>query len=430
MGDIARQAAVRPAAVARTRRSAGLGDAKVARRTIVFHIPWLVFALLIVSFGPIGPTSDRQLSERTTLKAKDTRDAIEGLMTLTLVAGLFVTARRRNGWMGLHELASGTRVVVRSATALRTRTPAASTPAVDATALSSRGPRYGPFTALSDTRSELSDLIMGFDPVLRRQVWIHVAKPQSRPIDAVRRDVSRTGRLHWLTGRRSPNEAWDAFEAPDGHPLVTQPTAEWTTLKSWLLDLAAEFAAAAKDGSMPVLRLDRLWIRDDGRLVLLDFPAPGLDGAARQMSATDLSPVQLLSAVARHGFTSTPAARRQMPLSARSMLESWSDASRLTLEAVRADLVRVAALPDRVMRLRRALPLALGSLPTLLIVGFTSLVMLPAMTRIFSPDTNEMLALLEMLRNPNPRGQQARASILKSERRSRSIWRDARRSTE
>ena len=129
---------------------------KVARRTAVFHIPWLVFSLLVLSVGPIGPTSDRQLSEKSTLKAKDTRDLIEGLVTMTMVAGLFVTARRRNGWNGLHELASGTRVVARSATAVRTRTSPASTPAVDATALSSRGPRYGPFTVLSDTRSELA----------------------------------------------------------------------------------------------------------------------------------------------------------------------------------------------------------------------------------------------------------------------------------
>jgi hypothetical protein len=256
---------------------------------------------------------------------------------------------------------------------------------------------------LSDTRSELSDLIMGFDHVLRRQVWIHVARPQTAAIDAVRRDVSRTGRLHWLTGRRSANEAWDAFEAPDGYPLITRPTAEWTTLKSWLLDLAAELTAAAKDGSMPVLRLDRIWIRDDGRLVLLDFPAPGLDGAARQRSSTELGPVALLSAVARHGFTSTPAARRHMPLSARSMLEKWSEATPPTLDDVRADLVRVAALPDRVLRPRRALPIALGSLPTLFLVGFTTFVMLPVMTQVFNRDTNEMLALLETLRNPSPR---------------------------
>ena len=383
---------------------------KVARRTAVFHIPWLVFSLLVLSVGPIGPTSDRQLSEKSTLKAKDTRDLIEGLITMTMVAGLFVTARRRNGWNGLHELASGTRVVARSATAVRTRTSAASTPAVDATALSSRGPRYGPFTVLSDTRSELSDLIVGFDPVLRRQVWIHVARPQTPAIDSVRRDVSRTGRLHWLTGRRSATEAWDAFEAPDGYPLVTRPTTEWAALKTWLIDLASELTAATQDGSLPVLRLDRIWIRDDGRLVLLDFPAPGLDPAARQMASTDLGPVALLSAVARHGSTSTAASRRHMPLSARTMLEKWSDATPPTLDDVRADLVRVAALPDRVLRPRRALPIALGSLPTLFLVGFTSLVMLPAMSQMFNRDTNEMLAFLEMLRHPKPAAQSRAAN--------------------
>ena len=63
-----------------------------------------------------------------TLKAKDTRNLIEGLTTLTLIAGLFLTARRHNGWAGLHDLASGTRVVSRSAARLRTRIAPAAAP--------------------------------------------------------------------------------------------------------------------------------------------------------------------------------------------------------------------------------------------------------------------------------------------------------------
>ena len=140
------------------------------------------------------------------------------------------------------------------------------------------------------------------------------------------------------------------------------------------------------------------------------LPCAGSDPAARQMASTDLGPVALLSAVARHGFTSTAASRRHMPLSARTMLEKWSDATPPTLDDVRADLVRVAALPDRVLRPRRALPIALGSLPTLFLVGFTSLVMLPAMSQMFNRDTNEMLAFLEMLRNPKPAAQSRAAN--------------------
>jgi uncharacterized RDD family membrane protein YckC len=66
---------------------------RVARRTIGFHLPWLVVSLLLVSFGPIGPTRDIRLGENGSLNARQTRGLIESVLTLTLIAGLFVTAR-------------------------------------------------------------------------------------------------------------------------------------------------------------------------------------------------------------------------------------------------------------------------------------------------------------------------------------------------
>jgi hypothetical protein len=100
--------------------------------------------------------------------------------------------------------------------------------------------------------------------------------------------------LHWLTGRRTRSDNWDAFEAPDGQPLLValrDGAPQWSTLKSWLLDLSAELVAAAADDSMPVLRLDRLWLRDDGRLLLLDFAAPrsGSGPARSQVTARRLT---------------------------------------------------------------------------------------------------------------------------------------------
>src|SRR6185436_6922879 len=53
---------------------------RVARRTTVFHLPWLVIGLLLVAAGPIGPTRDRQVGTNITFKAKDTRELIEGAM--------------------------------------------------------------------------------------------------------------------------------------------------------------------------------------------------------------------------------------------------------------------------------------------------------------------------------------------------------------
>jgi serine/threonine protein kinase len=382
---------------------------RVARRTIVFHVPWLLVAFLIMSAGPIGPAIDQRVGENFTMKAKSMRDLIQGVMTYTLVAALFLTARRRNGWAGLHDLASATRVVSRSPVRVRSRGAAPSPSLLDAVP-AANGRRYGPFIAASDVRD--GDVVVAFDPVLRRPVWIDIAPLNARPIDANRRDLSRTGRLHWLTGRRSGTDNWDAFEAPDGQPLIAvlrDAGLQWNTLKSWLLDLATELVAAAEDHSMPALKLDRLWIRDDGRLVLLDFPAPrhgtGQAGAAQARpddSRDDLSPVQLLSAVAAGSALATKASPALMPLSARTLLRSWSRQSPASLSDAHTALVRAASGPDRVTLARRALPIVLASIPPVFLIGVTMLVVLPTMNRFFSPDAAQMLDLLEMLYQPNP----------------------------
>jgi eukaryotic-like serine/threonine-protein kinase len=378
---------------------------RVARRTAVFHIPWLVFGSVVLTVGPIGPMRDRQLGANSTLKAADTRNLIQGAMTYTLVAALFLTARRRNGWTGLHELASSTRVVSRSAARLRSRRAAPAEAPLDA-APAAGARRYGPFIATGDARHDDSHVVVGFDPVLRRRVWIRIVPAHTRPIDEVRRDLSRPGRLRWLTGRRNGSDNWDAFEAPDGQPLpavLRGGAIPWSTLKSWLLDLSGELVAAARDGSTPALRLDRLWIRDDGRLVLLDFQAPGGHREEAARTVAELSPVQLLSAIAER---STPAARGSsalMPLSARRLLASWTRQQPPSLSDAHAELVRVAAGHDHVKRARRALPIVLASIPPLFISAFVVLFMLPTMNRFFSPDAREMLDMLEMLYQPNPR---------------------------
>ena len=116
--------------------------------------------------------------------------------------------------------------------------------------------RYGPFAVVRDLCAAGGErLVLGFDPVLRRQVWIRVVPPGVPPVGGARRDVSRIGRLHWLSGRRSGDENWDAFEAPDGRPLsLTGAAVSWPAVKLWLLDLARELAAATRDGSLPPLR--------------------------------------------------------------------------------------------------------------------------------------------------------------------------------
>jgi hypothetical protein len=45
----------------------------------------------------------------------------------------------------------------------------------------------------------------------------------------------------------------------------------WSQVRLQLLDLANKLARSAEDGTRPPLALDRVWMRDNGRVVLLDF---------------------------------------------------------------------------------------------------------------------------------------------------------------
>ncbi len=108
---------------------------------------------------------------------------------------LFSTARRGNGWTGVHELLSRTHVVQRNVLRLVASAPPKASPADLVPALSSLR-RVGPYavhTIVGETGS--GRLFIGVDPILRRHVWIHEVAPGTPPVDATRRDVSRPGRL-------------------------------------------------------------------------------------------------------------------------------------------------------------------------------------------------------------------------------------------
>jgi uncharacterized RDD family membrane protein YckC len=206
---------------------------------------------------------------------------------------MFVTARRRNGYAALHDLASGTRVVSREAY----QTRAALAPVDELPAASSDLPQIGPYHVLRPIGGRNEEQgsepwLLGYDTRLLRRVWIHRVKSGTPPVAAALRNLGRIGRLRWLTGTRSPGENWDAYEAPSGEALLSlldrpQP---WSQVRFWLLDLADELAHAAKQQDQPRwLALDRVWITADSRAKLLDFPAPGIEPLADESAADDPS---------------------------------------------------------------------------------------------------------------------------------------------
>src|SRR4030095_10812982 len=132
---------------------------------------------------------------------------------------LFSTARRNNGFAAAHDLWTGTRVIHRLKEAQRPVLVPAAEPATSAAAPPRR---MGPFDVISTLgNTDVGSLLLGFDPRLRRRVWLHELPVETAKVAPLIRDLNRPGRLRWLGDRRTSTESWDAYEALDGRSLVT-----------------------------------------------------------------------------------------------------------------------------------------------------------------------------------------------------------------
>jgi uncharacterized RDD family membrane protein YckC len=249
-----------------------------------------------------------------------------GIASYIIIGLFFTTARKRNGWAGLHDLVSRTRVIRRLK--LETR-PALPLPDVQPVAESDSMPRIGAYYVLDKLEQGKDDQwLLAYDARLLRKIWIHVVPEGTPEVDRHLRSLRRIGRLRWISGRRAIKEYWDAYEAPNGAPLLDlavkpQP---WEYVRFWLLDLAEELAAAAKDGTMPkTLSLDRVWINAEGRAKLLDFPAPGLNDLKRMARASEpdlfLNEVAAIALEGRPDRPPKDTIAAPIPLSARRFLE-------------------------------------------------------------------------------------------------------------
>jgi eukaryotic-like serine/threonine-protein kinase len=239
--------------------------------------------------------------------------AVRAVAQLLPVAILFSTARRHNGFAGLHDLASGTRVVERDGQDARSGLTNVAEPPERVIV-----GRAGPYDVLADAVRGLGDgWRWGFDARLRRAIWLRFSNPGTPPVGPARRAVVRGTRLRWLAGRRLQNEAWDAYEAVEGAPL-SDVAHEWTDVRWWLLDLARECAATTAADRAP-RSPQRVWTLASGGIKWLDDPAA--DAAAPADSvATDQ---QLLIAFARNALgrevepgTESSGTHRPLPLGA------------------------------------------------------------------------------------------------------------------
>ena len=199
------------------------------------------------------------------------------LLRFGYLAALASTARRRNGFATVTDLLTKTRVIQKSAYEPRASVAQIEEPVAATDAL----PRIGPYHVLATLASSPDgELLLGYDTKLLRRVWIRKAPTGAPPVASALRNAARPGRLRWLQGHRGDAQAWDAYEAAPGTPLVNLIRAPqpWKNVRHWLLDLATEVDAVSRDGLAGVtFSLDRVWITADGRAKLLDFVAPSAE---------------------------------------------------------------------------------------------------------------------------------------------------------
>ena len=133
------------------------------------------------------------------------------------------------------------------------------------------------------------------------------------------------------------------------------------------------------------LSLAHVWRRADGQLVLLDFPWPAPGRAGRQSALSILSSCWRPSPRAHLLRPAEPAA----PLSGTTLLNRLASGAPPALADVKAELLRLASIPSRPSRVRRALPMVMAAMPVAALVLIVS-VMLPMFARSLQGDAGNM----------------------------------------
>jgi uncharacterized RDD family membrane protein YckC len=323
------------------------------------------------------------------------------LISCGTLAALFSTARQRNGYAGLHDIGSSTRVVMHrrrvearaeNEASRRDRTYAAGPSRIGPYLVSEPGDASPPNPVSTPT------LVDGYDDRLRRPVWILRLPCGSPPLPPLRRDLARPARPRWLAGRRTDAECWDAFEATDGGPLGITPQ-PWSRVRHWLADLTHEAAAGLVDGSLPPLDVDRVWIGADDHARLLDWPA----GKAIAATHCEVSPPPNLTECCRflyrvvlralRGSASAPDAPGgiglPLPLPGRNLLLALRDGRYNSADELTAGVDAALRTPATVSHTTRALQFAVSmALP--LIVPAIALYALATIARVTNIDPQVM----------------------------------------
>ena len=359
--------------------------------------------------------------------------AASSMLSLVCLAIQFSTIRKANGYAAIHDLWSRTRVVQRlKPVEARETARRARAAAVTPQGLTSR---IGPYLVTDEVKAAAAAatapaMVDGYDDRLHRRVWIELLPKGTPALPAWRRDLGRPARARWISGRRTAEECWDAYEAFDGQPLSEAVASRhgWARVRHWLADLAQEVAAAQQDGSVPELRDDRVWITSDHRARLLDFAPPStsaLQPPPSDPSASHVSDAQRflygIAAGALRGVS--PASAREqrpstpLPLPARELLIAMHRGEIKTTEDVAsrsAGMLREPAVFQRRRRLAQLVTCAI--IPLVMTVAVPTAIQLRTRARTTDFQSYALDASVQRLVALERKGE---ANLTKEEREQR-----------
>lgn len=307
-----------------------------------------------------------------TLRVIDASPATSTLTSAALVLAFLLPAVNRREPKLLHDLLTDTRVVMKPRRPHRSHSLVVPQP-LPTTEHRQIGP-YDIIGAVGATDS--GELLLGFDPRLKRHVWIHMFSRGVGAIPPMPHEMNPPTRLRWLNGQRTATANWDAYEAPSGSSILalTAPV-PWSALRGWLLDVISDFKTSANHRTA-TWSLASVWITTDNRAKLLDFSL-----VDQLPSAIADSPVHFLRLVADHSLGTT--APTALPLSGFRVVRRLrqGDARLDELEALTTGSVDV---DDRVTWRQRGMALAAVALTYLIAGGWVGSVVARAISGVVS----------------------------------------------
>ena len=246
-------------------------------------IPGCRQLILLIPLLSLEPTQNQGLDVENSLK-------IGFVQLLSVLAWipcllLMLTARITNGYRGVHDLLSKTRVVrISGAIEAGTVDDVAVTAPTKFEESSISPDSIEPFRVLGELSVNDSDgsrIMIGVDPELDRKVWIYETADAEPPLThAAIRPTRQRIIASKVDSSRDPSKHYFVAESIEGMPLsqyieLADPV-QWSTFRPILADLASELDLAESEGSLPVpLSTDHLWLDRSGQIKLIELATSG-----------------------------------------------------------------------------------------------------------------------------------------------------------